>query len=451
MSLDPAIANHVDAHLSHFVELLSRLVAQPSVSAQGIGITETVALVTTLLEDAGLTVERHATGGNPVLLAKAAGESPRRVLFYDHYDVQPPEPLELWESPPFEPTVRDGKLFGRGVSDNKGNLAARIAALLAFRAVRGTLPAGVTFLVEGEEEIGSPNLAPFVESHREDLRADGCIWETGGVDFAGAPIFTLGCKGMLCIELAASGAKTDLHSSLGTVVPNPAWRLVWALATIKDSKEDIHVPGWNEHTIPPSPAELALVDALPDDTAQQLVNLNLERFVLGLTGAAYRRRLLFGTSCTINGLIAGYTGPGIKTVLPNQARAKLDFRLVPGQQPDDLLRKLRAHLDDRGFADVQIEAGDGTPAARSDPDSPFIQTVLAAARDVYPVAPVVSPTMTGTGPMYLFTETLGLPVTSLGCSNPDSRNHAPNENIRLEDYRLAILHASALLDRLGEN
>lgn len=445
---DPAIAAYVDAHFGRFVHLLERLVSQPSVSAQGLGIDAAARLVMDEFAEAGLPARRFETEGSPIVVAQGDGASVCRVLFYDHYDVQPAEPIDGWSSPPWQPTRRDGRLWGRGVADNKGNLAARIAAISAIRAVRGSLPAGVTFLVEGEEEIGSPHLAAFVERERRLLDADGCIWETGGVDWSGAPLLTLGCKGLLAVELRVSGARRDLHSSFGPIVPNPAWRLIWALATIKGPDERIAIDGWEDEVIPPSARELALADALPDETADLAASLGLERFVDGLEDAALRRRLLFGSSGTINGIATGYTGEGVKTVLPNSARAKLDFRLVPGQRPADLAAKLRSHLDRHGFSDIEIAHADGEPAARTDPDAPFVQLVADAAAAVYSRSPVIAPTMTGAGPMAAFTKTLGLPVTTSGCSNPDSRAHAPDENIRLEDYRLAILHAVAILDAL---
>ncbi|MCS6802571.1 MAG: M20/M25/M40 family metallo-hydrolase [Chloroflexota bacterium] len=448
MPLDPTLVQYVDTHLERFVRLLERFVAQPSVSAHGEGIEAMASLVEAALADAGLDVVRGATAGNPILLGTSEGASPRRVLFYNHYDVQPADPGDGWESPPWTPTRREGRLFGRGVADNKGNLAARIAAVHALRAVRGTLPAGVTFVVEGEEEIGSPHLPAFVADHRDRLAADGCIWETGGVDWEGAPLLTLGCKGVLVVELRARGANRDLHSSYGPIVPNPAWRLVWALASIKGPDERILVDGWEDDCIPPRERELALADALPDETAALLTNLGLPRFLDGLEGRALRRRLLFGCSATINGLSAGYAGPGVKTILPHEARAKLDFRLVPGQRPADLAAKLRRHLDAHGFDDIEILSADGEPAARSDPDAPFVRLVIDTAAAVYGRPPVISPTMTGAGPMAAFTDLLGLPVATSGCSHPDSRAHGPNENIRLDDFRQAILHAAAILDAL---
>src|SRR5439155_5944313 len=220
------------------------------------------------------------------------------LLIYGHYDVQPPEPLDEWSTPPFEPTERDGYLFGRGVSDNKGNLMARLQGIEAYRATVGELPLRVRVLYEGEEEIGSEHLAAFVERHAERLRADGCIWEAGYKDAAGRPTISCGLKGIAYFELRARGAKKDAHSSLGTIVPNPAWRLVWALATLKNERDEITIDGFMDEVRKPSAAELALLERLPFDEAATLRIHGIERFNRGLTGVELKRKHFFEPTCT---------------------------------------------------------------------------------------------------------------------------------------------------------
>jgi acetylornithine deacetylase/succinyl-diaminopimelate desuccinylase-like protein len=243
----------LDARLDEALRELQELVRLPSVSAQGRAIQETAHYLADRLAALGFQVKLvpKPGEGNPVVWAYQEGRSPKTILFYNHYDVQPPEPLEEWSSPPFEPVVRAGCLYGRGASDNKGNILARMFALRAWREVRGYLPCSVKFCIEGDEEIGSPNMERWVEENRELLRADACIWEGGGVTWDGRPYVTLGVKGLLYVELEVSSLARDAHSSWGTVLPNAAWRLVWALASIKDAQERILIPGFYQHVRPP--------------------------------------------------------------------------------------------------------------------------------------------------------------------------------------------------------
>jgi acetylornithine deacetylase/succinyl-diaminopimelate desuccinylase-like protein len=430
---------------------LIRFVAQPSISAQNVGMVEAVRLTAEMLAGAGFQVQILPTDGPyPVIFGHQRGASENTLLFYDHYDVQPPEPLNLWDSPPFEPTIREDKLYGRGVSDNKANIVSRLAAIRALREVYGTLPVSVKFVIEGEEEVGSPNLPAFVERHRDLLAADACIWESGGVDWDGAPQVVLGLKGILYVTLRVTSMARDAHSSTGTHLPNAAWRLVWAIASLKGVDERIQIDGFYDAVRPPTAAELAAADAMPYDEAKTRQSFQIERFLLNLEGASLRRRVLFEPVLNVCGLSAGYEGPGSKTVLPSEAMAKLDFRLVPDQRPEDILNKLRAHLDRHGFADVIVDPEDhGENPARTPLDHPFARLVADAALDVYGKPAAMIPTMAGSGPMYSFAATLGLPVASAGAGYPDSRAHAPNENIRLADFANAVKHVAAIIQRMA--
>src|SRR3990170_3252459 len=339
------IFKYIDVHLNESVAELTELCKLPSVSAQKQAIPETAEHVVGMLRPLGFeTRVLPKTGGGPtaqpVVFAELRGKSPKTLLFYDHYDVQPPEPLELWTSPPFQPTLRDGKLYGRGVSDNKGNIAARLAAIRAWREVRGELPCRLKFCIEGDEEIGSPLMEEFVEEHRELLAADACIWEGGGVTWEGVPQVTLGVKGLLYVELESNTINRDAHSSYGTVLPNAAWRLGWALSTIKGADERVRVEGFYDAVRPPTPEEHA----------------------------------------TIDGLSSGYEGEGPKTVLPARAVAKMDFRLVPDQDPQDILEKLQRYLEREGFGDVEVRYLSGERPARTPVTDPFVQVVRDAAR-----------------------------------------------------------------------
>jgi acetylornithine deacetylase/succinyl-diaminopimelate desuccinylase-like protein len=447
------IYDYIDDHWREAIEDLKALCRQPSVSAQGSGMAEIVDLVANTLEcyQVTATVLPGSGGGYPFIYGVVDGESPTTLLFYNHYDVQPPEPLELWSSPPFEPVESEGCLRARGVSDNKGDLVARLLALRALRAVRGKPPVGVKFLIEGEEEIGSPNVPAFVEANHGLLEADACIWECGGVNWRDEPVVSLGLKGILYVELEARGASQDVHSSLATVVPNPAWRLVWALASLKDMEENVWIDGFSDKIVEPTQGEMEAVERMPLDEDQSKESLGLEAFVKGVSGFEYRSRQVFSPTCNICGFDSGYTGPGSKTVLPHVARAKVDFRLVPDQRPEEILSKLRKHLDSHGFGDISIAPGlEGENPARTPLASSFVDIVSAAARDVYGIDPVIVPSMGGSGPMYSFTDTLGLPTALIGVMYPGSRPHAPDEHIRLADFILGAKHIAAVLQRMAQ-
>jgi len=445
------VDRYVDTHLEDSLTELTRLCASPSVSAQGTGIRETAGLLGNMLDQRGFQVRllEKPGGANPVLYAERAGRSPFTLLFYNHYDVQPPEPLDLWSSPPYEMVRRDGKLFGRGVGDDKGDIAARLLAIDAILARGGELPVSVKFCIEGDEEIGSPQLSPFVESYRDILRADACIWEGGSVNWAGEPVIHLGVKGLIYVEFRVRSASRDVHSSYGTVIPNAAWRLTWALASIKGPDERILVPGFYDAVQAPTEEERRAVEGLPDEDDQTLQSLGLQAFVLGGRGAANRMRHVFEPTATINGIASGYQGPGSKTVLPAYAVAKADFRLVPNQDPDDIARKLRRHLDEMGFTDVEFEVLGAERPARTKMTDPFVQTVRRVAEEVSGHRAHLVPNMAGTGPMYDFVETLGLPTACIGVGYPDTRAHAPDENIRLGDYVCNTKTVAHLLEALA--
>ncbi|HWE64993.1 MAG TPA: M20/M25/M40 family metallo-hydrolase, partial [Chloroflexota bacterium] len=374
---------YVDAHRDEFIAALDALCRRPCISAQHVGTEETARYVAGLLETVGAAPRLLETGGAPLVFGEV-GAGAQTLLIYNHYDVQPPEPFEEWTSPPFEPTIRDGKMFARGVSDNRADLLARILATRVWQETLGALPLRLRWAIEGEEEVGSPSLKVAVQRYRELLAADGCLWEFGEVDEEGRFVIYLGVKGDYYADVYVEGPAYDLHSSLAAIVPNPAWRLTWALATLKAPDETITIDGLLDHVVPPSEAELALADRIPLAEARMKQQLGIAHFVNDLSGAALVRKLIFDPTCTISGQIAGYTGPGSKTVMPARAAAKLDIRLVPGLEPDLVHRLLRAHLDRRGFTDVIVRPTEGgLRAVRSSPESRMARAAAAAARPLW--------------------------------------------------------------------
>jgi acetylornithine deacetylase/succinyl-diaminopimelate desuccinylase-like protein len=440
------ILAYIDAHMGKTVACLQAFCRQPSIAAQGVGMAEMAELARRTLEGAGAEADLVSTAGYPVLVGRFTGSSPRTLMFYNHYDVQPPEPLELWDSPPFAAEIRGGHLYARGVADNKGNLVARLAAVEAWLAVRGELPINIAFVAEGEEEIGSPNLGPFAEENIQRLRPDGCIWEAGYKDTRDRLEISLGAKGILAVDLRVRTLARDLHSANAAIAMSPVWRLIWALNSLKGPDERILIPGFYDDVRPPDDRDRDMLTAWDFDEVGQLAEFGADRFVLGLSGEALKEKFLFQPTCNVCGFHSGYGGPGVKTVLPAEAMAKLDFRLVPDQDPHDILSKLRAHLGDGGFSDVEIEVEGPEFPARTDPGDPLVDAVVSAARQAYGVEPVVKPLMAGTGPMYELCQRWGVPAAGAGVGWAGSRGHSPNENIRLEDLRQGIQHIAWIIE-----
>jgi acetylornithine deacetylase/succinyl-diaminopimelate desuccinylase-like protein len=417
-----------------YLEWLIRLCRQPSIAAQNVGMAQTAQLTEQLLQEIGVETRQIPTSGYPVVYGEI-GSGAKTLVFYNHYDVQPPEPLELWDFEPFGAEIHNGTLFARGVADNKGNVVARIAAVDVYLRARGKLPERVKFIIEGEEEIGSVHLEEFVSHHQDLIKADACIWEAGYTDPTGRPSVYLGAKGMLYVELAAQQANVDLHSSWGTVVPNAAWYLLEALQTLRNAGGRVLIPGFYDRVKAPSGADIEALQRMNFDEASYRQQFGLTEFKNGLTGLELVTEHIFQPTCTICGIWSGYTGPGTKTVLPHQAKAKLDFRLVPEQDPMEILDLLKKHLAHNGFGNIQIKVLGPEHPARTPTDHPFAKLVADTAREVYRKEPVVYPIMPGTGPMYVLCEQYGqIPTASIGVGNSNSRNHAPNENIHLKTF-----------------
>ncbi|HEX2863078.1 MAG TPA: M20/M25/M40 family metallo-hydrolase [Deinococcales bacterium] len=430
---------------------LTRLVAVESVSAQGRGLAEAAGVVRNMLEAEGFAVRSFDTpSGAPILLA-VAGDGPRTLVIYNHYDVQPPEPLELWESPPFTLTERDGRWYGRGVSDDKGEFIVRLAGLRALKAANaGRLPLRVRWVLEGGEEIGSPDLEGFVTEHAGDLRGDACWWEFGSTDRAGRPVVVAGLKGILCLQLDCKVANGDQHSSLGAVIDNPIYRLARAITLLRDDDGNPTIPGFLEDAGQPSPADREALAAIPDESEALKQAQGISRLLGNASGATYAERLSLRPVVNVNGLHGGYGGPGSKTVLPAEASAKLDIRLTGNQTPEKTLDLVRAHLAASGLGDVQVnqlESG-GVPA-RTPLDVPFLKLVQRVAAEVYGKPAVLHPSSGGSGPMAPFVRAAGLPVAAVGIANPDSQIHAPNENIRVEDFERGVEFAYRLMEALA--
>jgi acetylornithine deacetylase/succinyl-diaminopimelate desuccinylase-like protein len=438
------------------IKKLIQYLSIPTISAQNSAIHETVDLVVNMIQNVGgETKVLDDLGGNPVVYGFFAagdhGDSSKTLLFYNHYDVQPPEPLEEWNTAPFQPTIVEGKLFARGASDNKGDLVARLTAIKLLQNVDGGLPCNIKFLIEGEEEIGSPNLTPYLQKYKDLFKADACIWEFGGKDEQDRVSMVAGIKGMAYLELTCIGADIDMHSSVGAYVDNAAWRLVHALGTLKNKDNEILVEGFFDGVVEPTSNEKEAVQQIPfsEDAISRLYGLK-RPLITAAKGTDPREAMVFHPTMTICGLESGYIGNGAKTVLPKSAKAKIDCRLVPGQDPDRILANVQKHLEKHGFDDISVEMINGQKAYRSDYNHPFVSHVLKTAEETYQTEVVLAPNSAGTGPMFEFGKQLNLPIVSTGIGWVESKAHAPNESIRLKDFQQGVVHMAYMLSGLSE-
>jgi len=445
------VFKYIDTKAEEFVTDLVKLVRQPSVAAKGEGMQECAQLVAKMMKEVGVSARvLPEKDGNAVVYGEIKSKtSPKTLLFYNHYDVQPPEPLEEWKFGAFSGEIHEGKIYGRGASDNKGNFVSRLKAVEAFLRTQGDVPVNIKFVVEGEEEIGSPHLEPLIRENKRLLSADAAIWEFGGTDRHGRPEVYLGLKGVLSVELRCQGAKKDVHSANAPLVPSPVWRLVWALNTLKNEKDEILIEGFYDSVEKPSKEEIECLKDIPFEEEEEKKELGLKAFLHGLSGVKALRALLYQPTCTINGFLSGYTGAGSKTVLPKKAMAKLDFRLVARQTPDEIVEKLRRHLKKHGFGDVKVIMHGSTEPTKTPITEKFVRTVVKTAEKAYGQKAVVYPTSAGSGPMHLFRNLLGYPVVSVGCGHPESNGHAPNENLRVDSFVKGTKFMAMIMQNFG--
>ena len=441
------VLQYIDENLDTSINELSRLCTLPSVAAKGENMEETAELVASMLENLGLAVEIHPTSGFSVVTGDLNVGAKRTLMFYDHFDVQPAEPFELWNSPPFELTKRDGRLFARGVADNKGDLVSRVTAVKSYIENGFELPVNIKFVVEGEEEISSPHLPEFIKDNKDFLKADGGIWEFGGSDITGIQEAWLGLKGIVYVQLEIEKLNIDSHSSTACVLPSAPYRLIWALNSLKDKEENILIDGFYDDVKPLSEIEnqaIAKIDMYEDKMKN---HYGIDQFLLGLKGDDLKERYYNGPTCNICGVWSGYQGIGSKTVLPAKAYAKLDFRLVEDMKPDDIITKLRKHLDTHGFTDIKIAWHEGYAAAKTPLNHPFVKLVNKANKQVFGHDMVLQPTSPGSGPLYLFNDYV--PMVSIGCGDYNSKVHAPNESITIDNYRNSIKRIAVLIHEMG--
>ncbi len=448
MSLDQ-LREFVEKNKEQYLETLFTLLRQKSISAQNIGMEETSAMLLKMLEDIGMDSRLIETDGHPVVYGEMMKEdNDFTLLIYGHYDVQPADPIEEWNSPPFEPTIRNGKIYCRGVGDNKGQLMAQILALKSYQEVIGDLPINIKFVFEGEEESGSPNIAKFVSEHRDLLKADLVYTSDGPMHESGAPFVLLGVRGMLYVELNAKGSDWDNHSgNKGNIAPNPAWQLVDLLGTMKDDDGNILIEGFYDDLQKPTVNEEELIATLPYDAKQVADQIGYKGF--DMTREEYYRKLTLEPTLNIAGFHSGYGGEGAKTIIPSTAMVKMDMRLVIDQDPDDILEKFIKHVY-KHAPGVEVVSHGSMKPSRTSPDLEVVKVVKEAVKEAYHEEPVLQPSLGGSLPDYVWTQILGVPSVIVPYANSDEANHSPNENLNVDNFFKGIICTCSVIRSLGE-
>jgi len=436
----------VDAELSRFRDELFDFLRIPSISARSEHDDDTrdaAVWLSERMEAAGLDAELLETDRHPVVLGewRGAGPDAPTLLVYGHYDVQPAEPLEEWVSEPFEPEVRDGRIYARGSADDKGQLYMHVKAVeAALRGGEGSLPVNVVVLAEGEEEIGSPNLIPFVREHRERLACDGVVISDSTMFAPGLPSILFSLRGLAYFQIDVTGPDGDLHSgSYGGAVMNPGVALARIIASLHDDENRIAVPGFYDNVVEWDAETRKAIADLPFDGEEYRKALGIPALA-GEAGYSTLERLWIRPTCDVNGLLSGYTGEGSKTVLPSRAMAKVSFRLVPDQRPDRVGELLRDHLERVAPPGVEVEVRGrhGARPWRAELEGPLYDAAGRALEEAFGTPPV----LTGEGgsiPIVVeFEEILEAPCLLMGFALPGANMHAPNEWFPVENFETGI-------------
>lgn len=450
---------YIDDHREEYIEKLRGLLMQPTIAGERKGIMESANMVLSFIRETGAEAELIPTKGegSPVIYGKLIGDRAKRtIVAYQMYDTQPVIDPELWISPPFEARIVDDKIIARGAINSKGPLMAELMAIRAVKEATGEMPVNIIFTFDGEEEVGSWQLRHFLREQPERLKGAECVWMPGVFSrHYKNTMMSLGSKGCIDFQLSIDHKRPEIHSSCAPIVENPAWRLVWALNSMKDSEGRVTVEGFYDNIIPPSEEDIELMRKLVEAGEEERLRrrFGIERFRKDLHGLELFKEYLFQPTLTINGLSSGYVGPAAMTINPGWARANLDIRLVLGMDADDIWEKIGRHLKKHGFDDVEMRLT-GWKANAS--KSPLNTNIARAWRNAIKSAgfndPIIYPMGAGTGPyMYYTAPPLNLAAASAGSSDmPPHHAHAPNEYITTEEYITTTKMAATFLIEYGK-
>lgn len=453
----PSLDEYLEAERGAFEEALYELLRIPSVSAKPAhreDMRRAAQWVADRFRRLDFATEIVETAGHPMVYAQSPKvEGAPTALVYGHYDVQPAEPFDMWISPPFEPTPRDGKLYARGATDDKGQMLTHLLSAEAWMATAGRMPLNLKYLIEGEEEVGSDNLEKFVVENPDRLACDCCVISDGAQFAPGQPAINYGLRGIAYYELRLFGPNRDLHSgSFGGSVANPANVLAKLLAAILNDQGRIQVPHFYDDVVPLGDEERRQLAALPFDEADYLRHIGVGA-PAGEVGFTTLERRWVRPTFDINGLTSGYQGDGAKTVLPDRASAKFSFRLVPNQDPAAVNRNLREMLTRLCPAGIRMELVDshGTPGVLVPPDSPYVRAASRAIRRAFGREPVLTREGGSIPVVATFHQVLKVDTLLLGWGQDDDNTHSPNEHFSLTDFHRGIRASAYLWEELSRN
>ena len=448
------IYSYIDQHSRRFIDELADFVRQPSISSQGVGIEECARLLSRMMADVGIHAESLPMGGdtNPPLIYGEIKSSTaqKTLLVYGHYDVQPPEPIDAWESPPFEPAIRNGRMYGRGTADNKGQMFAHLKAVEAIVKTGSRLPVNLKFMFDPEEEIGSPNLDRFIRTTGDKFKADIGFYADGPLHTSGRPKISFGNRGMCYVEINHREAIRDVHSGhYAEALPNPNWRMIRLLNSLKDEDGRVRIAGFYDDVLPVTDAEKAALSRVPFDESAVLEDLKVKRLNIS-EDVGFWEVTTLAPSLNIAGYASGYGGEGSKTIIPCKTRVKIDMRLVKNQDPIDIFEKFKHHMETHGFGDFDVKMLGCCGPRRTPLDHPDEPAFIEAAHKVHGKEPVVLPSGGGTVPLAFFDDYLNMPLIAIPYGNPDEMNHAPNENFDLDLFIKGIKTSATLFYELAK-
>jgi acetylornithine deacetylase/succinyl-diaminopimelate desuccinylase-like protein len=451
------VIDFINVNRDRYLEELKGFLAIPSISAlpQHAGDVKRCAdwCVEEMRRIGLQNVRLIDTPGNPVVYGDWLGaEGAPTILFYGHYDVQPVDPLELWESPPFEATVRDGEIYARGSADDKGQVFMHFKAVEAHLKQNGRLPVNIKFILEGEEEVGSVNLDDFIRAHKGELGADVVVISDSGMFARGVPSICYGLRGLVYFQLDLRGSSTDLHSgSFGGAVANPAMVLAQVLAQMKDRGGRIKIPGFYDDVVALQEEERKALASLPFNEKQYKKDFGVPK-LFGESGYTTLERTWARPTFEVNGLLSGFTGEGAKTVLPAIAMAKVSMRLVPNQSPDTIARLFEEYVKKVTPKTVELKVTrmhGGKPWMTSY-DNPFVQAAARAIEKGFGQKPVLTREGGSIPVVSTFQEELGLPSVLFGVGLPDENAHAPNEKLDVGNFHGGIIASAILYQEIAD-
>lgn len=427
-----------DKIAQEYFEVLRDLIATKGIYAQQVGLSDVATKLADIFRKAGAAVIRDDSYAAPFIMASFNSSRPdaSTIIFYNHYDTVPADADQPWSSDPFTLEVRDGFMYGRGVDDDKGHITARLTAVQKYYRQNGDLPINIVFILEGAEESASVDLEKYLEKYASQLKgAELLVWEQGIFNAKGQMEISGGTKGIVTFDMKVKSAAVDIHSKFGGNIDTAAWYLINAISSLRSENGRILVEGIYDDVIPPTEREMDLVRQyayLDEDSLRRLYGLTLP--FLSKDRESLLKTLFFEPTLTIEGITTGYQGQGVKTILPSHASAKMEVRLVPGMDPHDVLEKIDSQLKKNGFDHVELVYTLGEKGYRSDMTAPAILKSIEIAKQFSPEGVAVLPTTPGTGPMHQVFEALEVPIAAFGIGNPNSRDHADDENVNLADY-----------------